>query len=185
MVLSVKISEKQNSIAYLYYARGGYVKELMELKEFNATHVARHAEDSDVRHLVNLLRGKISYTLKYGFSKIKRGNSFYFTKNKSSFFDIYKAIECVKEVQADPYWRYKDFNYQLYVDILNFVLVDRIKFGDSVPGTTDVWGEFYSSDAKVGKSKKYADSRKASAALKSAERKKFVEKFSQAEIIWS
>jgi len=152
-----------------------------EMKPVNVSHINKHASLYETNSLIKMLRIKMDLVLKYGYSKIERSGSTYYTKTQTSFFDIRNAVAVIEAVRDDPFWRHKEFDYQRYVDILKSVLADRLEFNDRVPNTTDTWGDFYSKNCVVHIPRR---NRSRIVAEKKAKRKKFVKLFSETEIVW-
>jgi len=153
------------------------------MNPINCTHLAKHTDPHNAKKILGIVRNRgIKILLKYGYSKVtKFDGHIYYSKVKTSFVDIKEAISLVEEIQKNPYWRVKEYDYQESIDVLELVLADRIKYGDKVPDTTDTYREHYHA---VPQHESKINNRVKRVACKRVRKKVFLSKFSEATIVW-
>jgi len=154
------------------------------LLPINCTHIAKHTDPHNAKKILSIVRNRgIKILLKYGYSKVtKFDGHIYYSKVRTSFVDIKESIALVEEIQENPYWRVKEYDYQESLDVLRLVLADRIKYENKVPDTTDTYREHYHA---VPQHTWNYENRVKRVACKRVREKKFSVKFSEAKIIWS
>jgi len=152
------------------------------MKQINSTHIMRISDYDTSVKMINMLRGRIKTTLRYSVSRNIGVRGAYYSKKKTSFFNVHEAIEALTIlVNSDDNFKI-NFDYSGYLEILQQALADRIAYGDMIPDTADEFVELYrAKDIYVPKPRTSKVNR---VKIKHINRADFVKKFNSAEINW-
>ena len=107
------------------------------MKNVTYSHLKKYCSNDEASNIMSILNCRVSMESVQVVNETIRGTQKYLRKAFTRTFNVVEAIEAVKKISANPYQCKKNTDYGKYLDILNLVLQDRIKYGDIIPGTSD------------------------------------------------
>lgn len=109
------------------------------MKQINSTHLKRHCTRREAYAIVDVIGKRINTKNFDRTVEIDVKDKVHLSTRMVKHFDAEKALEVLSNLVNNHHKANSDVTYEFYRDVMRKALDDRIKYGDKVPGTTDIY----------------------------------------------
>jgi len=130
------------------------------VKTINVTHVRRYVESPEAHILVATLKHRCFFDVVPIYTQSNNGRTIFYKRVHAAEVDIDHAIKQLTIASKDRGTvgkRSRD-NHASKLDVLYKIREDRIKYGDRIPDSSDIWNDLFTG-AELARTRRFAPAR--------------------------